>query len=115
MTKQLPKYFQEYLDEKFDHTNERIEVVDAKEAIRKTDEVNIRSSDDLEDEIKTILTIIKNNSGKKMGDLFKLYQEKGGTQAYKTFQTSRHAGSSKTCFFFLALSLYFIAKTIWDR
>ena len=53
--------------------------------MHKTEEVNIRSSADLDDEVKTILALIKNNSGLKMGELYKLYQEKGGAAVYKTF------------------------------
>ena len=68
-----------------DRSSRKIEIDDAKAAIKKAEEVNIRSSDKLEDDIKSILTIIKNNSGKKMGDLFKIYGERGGEQTYKTF------------------------------
>ncbi|MFH2028605.1 MAG: AAA family ATPase [Nanoarchaeota archaeon] len=68
-----------------ERASRKITVDDTQKAINKADEVNIRSSDDLEDETKSILNIIKNNSGIKMGELHKLYLEKGGRQAYKTF------------------------------
>jgi archaeal cell division control protein 6 len=41
--------------------------------------------DELDDESHFILDIIRNNSGAKVGDIFKLYQEKDGKSAYKTF------------------------------
>jgi len=68
-----------------DRSSRKIELEDAQAAIKKAEEVSIRSSDDLEDETKSILTIIKNNTGKKMGDLYKIYQDAGGQQVYKTF------------------------------
>jgi len=68
-----------------DRSSRKIELEDAQKAIKKAEDVSIRSSDDLEDETKSILTIIKNNSGMKMGDLYKIYQDAGGQQAYKTF------------------------------
>jgi len=69
-----------------DRSSRKIILDDAKQAIKKTEDVNIRRSDSLEDETKGILSIIKNNSGLKMGELYKIYQEKGGVQAYKTFK-----------------------------
>lgn len=56
------------------------------QAIKKLDEFSIKNSDTLEDETKFILQIIKENSGKKIGDLFKDYEKMGGKSSYKTFQ-----------------------------
>jgi len=69
-----------------ERSSRKIELEDAKKAVVKVQQVNIRSSDDLVDDEKTVLTLVKNNSGMKMGELFKLYQEKGGKLVYKTFQ-----------------------------
>ncbi len=55
-------------------------------AVGKLEEFYIKDKTELEDETKFILDIVKNNSGKKIGDLFKLYQENGGKSVYKTFQ-----------------------------
>ena len=41
---------------------------------------------DLDEDTQLALDIIKEHSGKKIGDLFKLYGEKGGASSYKTFQ-----------------------------
>jgi cell division control protein 6 len=57
-----------------------------KEAIAKIGDFSTKSSDELEDETKLVLELVKENSGKKIGDLFKIYQEKGGKSVYKTFQ-----------------------------
>ena len=57
-----------------------------KRAISKFDEFKIKSSQDLQDETKKILDLIKENSGKKIGDVFKIYQKQNGDMSYKTFQ-----------------------------
>ncbi len=58
----------------------------AKEAIMKLPEFTVKDKNELDDETGSILEIVKENSGKKIGDLFKVYQEKGGKTTYKTFQ-----------------------------
>ncbi len=55
-------------------------------AIKKIDQFTIKNTDELDDEAKSILKIIKENSGKKIGDLFKVYEKAGGKSSYKTFQ-----------------------------
>jgi Cdc6-like AAA superfamily ATPase len=69
-----------------DKSSKKIEDKDVDTAIEKMSSFKIKSSADLEDDTKSILDIIKENSGKKIGDLFKIYQEKGGSGVYKTFQ-----------------------------
>ena len=63
-----------------------IEEQDAEHAISKIDEFNIKSSLDLGEDERFILAIAKTNSGKKIGELFKSYQDSGGISSYKTFQ-----------------------------
>ncbi|RMF07239.1 AAA family ATPase [Candidatus Woesearchaeota archaeon] len=55
-------------------------------ALAKTSEFSIKAKEELDDESRFVLDIIKSNSGKKIGELFKLYQEAGGKGQYKTFQ-----------------------------
>lgn len=55
-------------------------------AITKINQFSIKNTDELDDESKTILKIIKENSGMKIGDLFKVYEKLGGKSSYKTFQ-----------------------------
>jgi archaeal cell division control protein 6 len=64
----------------------KVSVEFAKEAIGKLDDFKTKSTGDLEEETQKILAIVKKNSGKKIGDLFKLYQEGGGSMVYKSFQ-----------------------------
>lgn len=68
-----------------DESSRKVLVKHVDIAFKKLNEHNIKSSD-LEDESKFILNIIKSNSGKKIGELFSLYQKEGGKATYKTFQ-----------------------------
>ena len=54
-------------------------------AIKKIEQINLKKDVLLEDE-QLVLDLIKNNSGQKIGDLYKKYQERGGQGNYKTFQ-----------------------------
>lgn len=57
----------------------------AKIAMRRVGDFSIKPKDLLSPEAQVILGLVRNQSS-KMGDLFKLYQEKGGEGTYKTFQ-----------------------------
>jgi len=58
----------------------------AEEAVGKLINLSIKKTDDLEEDLQHILNLIKENSGKKIGDLFRLYQTQGADCTYKTFQ-----------------------------
>ncbi|MCF7871905.1 AAA family ATPase [Candidatus Woesearchaeota archaeon] len=55
-------------------------------AINKLDDFTIKNSEELESDSKLIYDVVKENSGKKIGDLYKIYQKKEGAASYKTFQ-----------------------------
>ena len=69
-----------------DASSKRITVEYVDSAIKKLDEFTIKKKEQLEDESRFILKIIKENSGKKIGELFNIYQKEGGKAVYKTFQ-----------------------------
>jgi Cdc6-like AAA superfamily ATPase len=69
-----------------DKSLKKVSLEFVKEAISKLDEFKTKKKDDLEEETQKILDIVKKNSGKKIGDLFKVYQDNGGTMVYKSFQ-----------------------------
>ncbi len=69
-----------------DTSSKKILEEHAKKAVQKLDEFSIKKSTDLEEDTRMILNIIKENSGKKIGDLFKIYKKKDGKNTYKTFQ-----------------------------
>lgn len=69
-----------------DESKKKITKENVQTAIQKLDSFTIKSSDSLEDETHMIYQIVRNNSGKKIGDLYKIYEKKGGSSSYKTFQ-----------------------------
>jgi cell division control protein 6 len=67
-------------------SSRKIKLEHVNEAIKKMDEFTIKKKEDLDAEEQLILKIVKSNSGKRIGDLFKVYQQQGGEGVYKTFQ-----------------------------
>ncbi len=67
-------------------SSKKITYMHAKDALAKIDEYSIAKSTDLDSDDKKILELIKKNTNSKIGDLFKLYSEAGGSGVYKTFQ-----------------------------
>ncbi|MBI2573711.1 AAA family ATPase [Candidatus Woesearchaeota archaeon] len=55
-------------------------------AIAKAQEFQIKSKESLEEDLQVILEIIKDNNGKKIGEIFTSYQQMGGELSYKSFQ-----------------------------
>ena len=64
----------------------KIEKRDVEDAVIKLDEFNIKNPEELEDDTQFVLDIIKKNSGSRIGDIFRKYQEEGGKREYKSFQ-----------------------------
>lgn len=58
----------------------------ATEAIGKFDSFKIKKADDLSEDERAILEIIKNHDENKIGDLYKVYKEQDGKLVYKSFQ-----------------------------
>lgn len=69
-----------------DESKKKIEVKHVKSAFEKLDDFTIKNSTDLEEGMKFIYEVVKENSGKKIGDLYNLYKDQGGKSSYKTFQ-----------------------------
>ncbi len=55
-------------------------------SLEKIDQILIKKTDDLKPDERFILNIVKNNSGEKIGSLYKIYKDEKGTASYKTFQ-----------------------------
>ena len=60
----------------------KIELLDADEAIKKLDNFKVKSSSDLDDNLNEVLELIKVNDGKSSKELFEIY----GKDSYKTFK-----------------------------
>ena len=58
----------------------------AKLALGRVDSFTIKKSTDLTEDEKSIRDLVKNNSEKKIGDLYVIYKEDGGNLVYKSFQ-----------------------------
>lgn len=56
------------------------------EAIKKVDNFHIKPKEGLDEELLLILEIIKDHSGKKIGDIFAAYAVMGGEMSYKSFK-----------------------------
>ncbi|MDD5086740.1 MAG: AAA family ATPase [Candidatus Nanoarchaeia archaeon] len=69
-----------------DRASRKINLEDVKKAIEKLPEFSSKKQEELDDDKKFIIETIKNNNGKKIGDLYRIYKEKGGEAVYKTFQ-----------------------------
>jgi len=69
-----------------DKSSRKITIKEVEEAIKKLDDFTIKKSTDLEDNTKMILDLIKEHPKIKIGELFKIYQSKGGKCSYKTIQ-----------------------------
>ena len=67
-------------------SSRKISLEHAQQAIDKISEFTIKNSQQLETDEQMILDIVKSNSGKKIGDLHKIYQNNGGKLVYKSFQ-----------------------------
>ncbi len=58
----------------------------AAEAIKKAEDFHIKPKEGLDDDLKFILNLVKDYSGKKIGDIFGAYSGNGGKLSYKSFQ-----------------------------
>jgi archaeal cell division control protein 6 len=69
-----------------ERSSRKITVNHVAEAIKKVDEFHIKPKEGLDADLLQVLDIIKEHSGKKIGDLYAVYTESGGEMSYKSFQ-----------------------------
>ncbi len=69
-----------------DNSSKKILPEHAQKAIEKLSDFKIKNSAELEDDSRLVLSVVKENTGQKIGDLYNIYKEKGGMGSYKTFQ-----------------------------
>ncbi|MFT4250364.1 MAG: Cdc6/Cdc18 family protein [Candidatus Woesearchaeota archaeon] len=55
-------------------------------AIKKLDEFTIKNTKDLDADAQLVLSLCRKHAGKKIGEIFELYESSGGKGVYKTFQ-----------------------------
>jgi len=66
--------------------SKKVLLMHATTAITRLDDFFVKHTEELEDDTKKILELVQEHHGKKIGELFHLYQKAGGTCSYKTFQ-----------------------------
>ncbi|MFH2020430.1 MAG: AAA family ATPase [archaeon] len=69
-----------------DRASKRIEVKDVEIAVEKISELKVKDSAELKEDEQLVLKIVKENTGKKIGELFDIYKSNNGEGVYKTFQ-----------------------------
>lgn len=69
-----------------DKSSRKITLEHAQKSLSKVEEFNIKKTSELASDEQMILEMVKKNSGKKIGDFFKIYQDSGGKLVYKSFQ-----------------------------
>jgi len=68
-----------------ERSSKKITTADVSVALKKLEDFSIKKTEELEEEVKMILDVIKENSGKRIGDIYRAYQNSGGKLVYKTF------------------------------
>ena len=69
-----------------ERNSQKVTMADVAAAVKKLDEFSIKKTEELEDETRFVLNLIKKNSGGKIGEIYNAYKEAGGDMVYKTFQ-----------------------------
>lgn len=64
----------------------KITLVHAAETIKKVDDFHIKPKEGLDDDLLVLLDLVKDHSGKKIGDIYTAYTKMGGELSYKSFQ-----------------------------
>ncbi len=66
-------------------SSRKISLIHAAEAIKKVDDFHIKPKEGLGEELELILNLVRDNNGKKIGDIYTAYSEQGGEMSYKSF------------------------------
>ena len=69
-----------------DKSSRKITLEHVQAALGKIDDFTTKNPNELASDEQMILGLVKNNSGKRIGELFKIYQINGGNLVYKSFQ-----------------------------
>ncbi len=69
-----------------DRASKMVALQDVERAIEKFNEFMIKKPADLEKDTQELLELVRANSGRKIGELYDMFREKGHKMTYKTFQ-----------------------------
>lgn len=67
-------------------SSKKVTLEHVQKAVAKMQEFTRKQTQELEDDAKFILSLVKEHSGERIGELFIAYQQKGGLRVYKSFQ-----------------------------
>lgn len=68
-----------------DKSSRTINAEHVAEAVKKVQNFHIKPKDGLDEELQSILDLVKAHTGKKIGDMYSEYQQTGGQLSYKSF------------------------------
>lgn len=69
-----------------ERSSRKIGLVHVAEAIKKADDFQIKPKEKLDEDLQIILDLARDNSGRKIGDVYAAYTQMGGEMSYKSFQ-----------------------------
>ena len=69
-----------------ERSSRKISSVHVAEALKKVDDFHIKPKEGLDEEMKNILDLVREQTGRKIGEIYALYAERGGEMSYKSFQ-----------------------------
>ncbi len=69
-----------------ERSSRKITTVHVAEALKKVDDFHIKPKEGLDEEMKSILNLVREQTGRKIGEIFATYAERGGEISYKSFQ-----------------------------
>ena len=69
-----------------ERSSRKITAIHVAEALKKVDDFHIKPKEGLDEEMKSILDLIREQTGRKFGDIYASYAERGGEMSYKSFQ-----------------------------
>ncbi len=69
-----------------ERSSRKISTIHVAEALKKVADFHIKPTEGLDPELQQLLTLVRDHSGKKIGDVYTAYAETGGEMSYKSFQ-----------------------------
>lgn len=69
-----------------ERSSRKITLPHVAEAMKKVEDFHIKPKEGLDEELQSILNLVRDHSGKKIGDIYSFYAENGGDLSYKSFQ-----------------------------
>lgn len=69
-----------------ERSSRKITTVHVAEALKKVDDFHIKPKEGLDEDMKSILDLVREQTGRKIGEIYASYAERGSEMSYKSFQ-----------------------------